>query len=47
MRPKSDMNIKPMLHWIVFLLALFVGLMSVSTDYKTFLPEPENEKCHS
>jgi hypothetical protein len=31
---------------IIFILALIVGLASVSTDYKTFIPEEERICAH-
>ena len=30
-------------YWSIFILALFIGLASVTTDYKMLLPEPEIE----
>jgi hypothetical protein len=32
-------------YWSIFILALFAGLASVTTDYKTLIPPDEYEKC--
>jgi hypothetical protein len=31
-------------YWTIFLIALFIGLAGVTTDYKTLMPEPEYDK---
>jgi hypothetical protein len=33
---------RAILYWTIFILALFIGLASVTTDYKTLIPEQEN-----